>query len=255
MPKINPSALLIWYLFILYMLAIFLNGSLSFAYHELVRSSALYIGLVGGYWLLQQLRDQPLKWNNVLITFFILILLADHRASAVQMLGLGAATAAFKGLVRFKNMPVFNPAAIGLVVMSVFGVVTTWWGVSFSPRFTQFDISLAMALTAPVGLYITWKFKEMPTVYSVIGGLVAVSWLINGTVPLRLLLEGTLAFFLLIMATEPKTTPVKDSEEWLFGLVLGASLPVAFKFGWLFPYLLSLLAINLGFVGWKWARS
>lgn len=252
MPKIKPIVVLITYLFILYILAVLLNGSSGFVYSELVRSSALFFSFVGSYTLIQIVRSKPLQWANVLITFFILVLLADNGAALWQMFLLGLVTTVFKLFVRIQNHPLINPAVISLVLMSILGLVTTWWGVSFSPRFTSLDISVAMVLTAPIGLYVTWKYKELPTFIATILSFAAGMVVLTAQFPARLLLEGTFMFFLLIMATEPKTTPLMDNQEWLFGALLGFSLVASFVYNLPLPYLLNLLVLNIGFSLWKY---
>lgn len=252
MPKIKPIVVLIAYLFILYILAVLLNGSSGFVYQELVRSSALFLGFVGSYMGVQVFRGKPLQWANVLITFFILILLADSNATVWQMFLLGLITTIFKLFVRIQNHPLINPAVISLVVMSSLGLVATWWGVSFSPRFTEIGISSAMALTFPVGLYIAWKYQELPTFVATTLSFAVGMILLTGAFPWRLLFEGTFMFFLLIMATEPKTTPLMDNQEWLFGILLGSSLVASFVYNLPLPFLLNLLVLNIGFTVWKY---
>ncbi len=251
----KPHSLAYMFLVTLYLLAAFLRKEEGFLFNEFYRIIALGLGfgvphLIGSLaW-----QGKP-RIENVLITFFILLLLADPQTSWVGMLILGLFTALAKTLLRLEHQPLFNPAAVGLLLASKFGVLTTWWGVSFAPRLPIANISIAALLTIPVGLYLVFLYKKIPTLISAPLSLMAVYFILTGRLPLVTIVEGTFAFFLLIMATEPKTTPLIDWQEWIYGLSLGALL------AWLFvhriagePYLVALLLTNFVFGVFKWAQ-
>lgn len=253
--KLSLMTIFVAYLGGLYGLAVYFGGGAggsSFLYNELIRSAALFLGLAGSYMVLQLARHQKLKWDNVVITFFILILLADNRTSPLLMVGLGIVTTLVKLFFRSQKAPILNPAAIGLLIMSLLGLTTTWWGASFSPRLTQLDISIAVFLTIPVGLYLIWTMKKLPTLLSTPLFFTISHLVFLGSFPARILLEGTFAFFLLVMVTEPKTSPIKDGEEWVYGGVIGAVLPLFFVSAVPYPYLISLLFVNAMYALWKY---
>ena len=106
-------------------------------------------------------------------------------------------------------------------------------------------MSVASLLTIPLGIYLMVLYKKIPTLISVPLALATSYFLLLGKLPLVLLFEGTFAFFLLIMASEPRTTPLIDWQEWIYGLLLGGLM------GFLFvtklieqPYFVPLLAMN-----------
>ncbi len=233
------------YLALLYLFSIVVRYNRGLATHELVRLVAVILGL-GIPFLLAKKQSPHL--SNLLITALILVLLADQKTTWALMLVLGLITAIVKITVRSLHQPVFNPAAIGLLITSFLGITTTWWGVSFSPRLPLFNISAAMLLTLPVGLYLIWTYKKLPTLIVVPASFALTYFFLTGRSPLTILLEGTFAFFLFIMATEPRTTPIIDWQETLFGGILGVSLAYLFSTKLVAsPYLVGLLATNLLF--------
>jgi len=233
------------YLALLYLLSIFTKYRQELAIHEISRLIAVSIGIYLPFLIF---RKQSPRLANLFITVFILLLLADQKTPWFLMLALGSVTAVIKIIVRSLHQPIFNPAAAGLLVTSLIGVTTTWWGVSFSPRLHFYNMSLAMLLTLPVGLYLIWLYKKLPTLIFVPSSFALTYFLLTGRSPLTILLEGTFAFFLFIIVTEPRTTPVINRQEAIFGAFLGSMLAFLFKFRFISsPYLISLLTANLLF--------
>ena len=251
MRNLKPAEITTIYLLFLYVTAVVIRGSSVFIFGEVVRLGILFATFVVPTVLLLVYRGRRPGWDNILITLLLLLLLADPNTSPTIMIALGAITFFFKLFIRVQGHPFFNPAALSLALLSFAGLVTSWWGVSYAPRFTPLGISAAVLFTLPIGVYIIWKYKKVPTLISTTGVLLAVSYVLSGTVPTQLLLEGTYAFFLLIMATEPKTTPVVDAQEWVYGSVLGGSLALWFYFNAPLPYLLNLLILNALFSFYK----
>lgn len=241
----GPLLITEFYLTALYALALTVKYSQVLAIHELGRIVAVALGLSLPYLIVKK---QPPKLANIIITGLILLLLADQKTSWLLMFALGLLTTLVKTFIRSQHLPVFNPAAAGLFITSLFGINTTWWGVSFAPRLPLFSISLAMFLTLPAGLFIIWSYKKLPTLISVVSLFSLGYWWWAGRPPLAILLEGTFAFFLFIMATEPRTTPVIDKQEWVYGSLLGLILAFLFTHRLVSSsHLISLLALNLSF--------
>lgn len=251
---LKPAEITTLFLTFLYVLAVLLKGNSDFVVTELIRILIILLTFVIPSYFLIKFRDKKPMVDNLLITALLLLLLADPTASLFLTVALGLLTTLFKIFIRVQRHPVFNPAAISLAVLYLFGLTTTWWGVSFAPRFTQLGISSAMILTLPLGLYIIKRYQKIPTLISTVAGVVLGSLLLSSYIPLVLLLEGTFAFFLLIMATEPKTTPVIDSQEWVYGSILGLSLAVWFHYNFPLPYILNLLLLNLLFTAYKYVQ-
>lgn len=232
----------------LYLAAVWRTNESGFIVNEAGRSVALLIGLgLPHFWGVVVGKSKP-RIENVLITTLILLLLTDLQTGFGLMFILGLVTALVKTVFRFENRPLFNPAAAGLFATSFFGLATTWWGIRLSPRLPFIDMSLAMLLTLLASLYLIWLYKRIPILVSVPTSLALVYFLLKGVFPLTLIFEGTFIFFLLVMAVEPKTTPVINWQAWLYGSLLGSSLALLFVFRIVGePYLAALLAANLSF--------
>lgn len=247
-----PLNTTVLYLVLLYALAVGLRFEGAFLVSELLRAGMLAAGFLVPHVLLSSLRPVKPRNENLLITFFIVLLLVSVNTKPLMMILLGLITFMLKTLFRFQGRPIFNPAAAGLLAAAPFGVLTTWWGVSFSPRLPIFGMSVAMLLTLPLGLYVVLKYRKLPTVIGVTMAASIGYFLVFRTLPLRFLLEGTFAFFLLIMATEPKTMPVIDTEEWVYAILLGVLLSVLFAVDAYEAYTMGLLLMNGLFTVYKW---
>jgi len=250
---LKPAEITTFFLSFLYVLAVLLKDT-TFLSAEVVRLSLLVISFVIPTALFLKFQKIKIQWDNILITLLILLLLADPSAPSLLTVALGLLTFIFKIFIRIQRHPIFNPAVISLSVLYFFGLTTTWWGVSFSPRFFEIGISSAMLITLPLGLYIIKKYQKLPTFFATILSFAALSFFFQGMLPIKMLLEGTFAFFLLIMATEPKTTPVIDKQEWIHGILLGLSLSAWFNFKLPLPYLLNLLILNAMFSLYKFVQ-
>lgn len=242
---VSPPLVIEFYLAALYGLALTVKYSQGLAVSELGRIIAVAIGLGLPYLII---KGRSPRLVNIVITGLILLLLADQKTPWPFMIGLGLLTTTIKTFIRSQHLPIFNPAAAGLFSASFLGITTTWWGVNFSPRLPLFSISVAMLLTLPVGLFIFWTYKRLPTLISVVALFTLGYWWWAGRPSFTILLEGTFAFFLFIMAMEPRTTPVIDKQEWVYGSILGIILAFLFTHRLVTSsHLISLLTLNLLF--------
>ncbi len=183
--------------------------------------------------------------ENQYITIFILFLLFAPMYPWWAFVLLGIGTESTRRILRASAGPVFNPAGIALLASAVVGFPPTWWGTSFSPRFDTAGISISLAafLTFPIAGYVAWRYRKIPIAIAAAVGFSVFSFLLFRSFPLFPLLEGTLAFFFLVMATEPKTSPSGQSDQIIFGGIIGITL--AFGLFFHIPEA-SLLALFLG---------
>ncbi|OGV90572.1 hypothetical protein A3A66_02300 [Microgenomates group bacterium RIFCSPLOWO2_01_FULL_46_13] len=240
---VTPITVTTLYLAILYCLALIVNRPVPL-WFELFRVSGLIAGFIIPHLIYSRVKHYPIRIENILITSLIILLIASRSTTLWGMVVIGLVTFLIKTGLRLKGLPLFNPAAAGLVLGAVVGVIPSWWGVSLAPRLPWFDISWLMFITLPVGIYLAVKYQKLPTVIGTSLGLIVSYLLLNRELPLRLLFEGTAAFFIFIMATEPKTTPVQDKDEWWYALSLGSLIPLLLKFEALPPYLTPLIIVN-----------
>jgi|SRR6185369_11386092 len=185
--------------------------------------------------------------ENRIITSLILFLLFDAVAPWWIFILLGAVTDLMERLLRVPGGPLFNPAALGALFFSFFGYFPSWWGTNFSPRYSLMEgaLSIATFVTIPFTFYVAYKYKKFWISLSALISFSIVYLLLFQKSPLFILLDGTLLFFLLVMAIEPKTTPIVTKDQLTFGLLIGVLIPLGMYFNWLEAYTLALLIGNL----------
>ena len=188
----------------------------------------------------------------------------------VGMIGLG------KYLVRYKTLPLFNPAALGLFLtyyLTLFleklglihnSLLISWWGADMQQSFLKdwplINIAFSLILLFTF-LYFVNKYNKSVYVatafvtYSIaillyqnmtIGGFVA---------PLRFLsatIFTSFSFLLLVMMTEPKTSPNLQKHQSIIGLIGGLVLfiftfylPEHTSFSFAEPFISTVLVMNL----------
>lgn len=108
-------------------------------------------------------------------------------------------------------------------------------------------MSVAMLLTLPVAGYVAYKYKRLAISLAALVIFIPAYMMILQMSPVFVLLEGTLAFFLLVMVVEPKTSPALRTHQLAYGGLLGLGTVLSIKWGWLEPYSMALLVINLVF--------
>ncbi len=127
---------------------------------------------------------------------------------------------ASKHILKVKRKPIFNPAAVGLlVVYYVFGTEESWWG-----GLTLLPYAYLVLLVA-VGLYISYRVKKLSQVVSyMVSYLVicAVFLLFHGThmyasFGFQNPLINTALFLAFFMLTDPPTSPGKPRHQIWFG--------------------------------------
>lgn len=250
----QPLNLTMVFLLLLYGVATYVKGAGMWE-GEMGRVLGVGMGFLGVQLLVSLLWHIKSAWQNLVITMLLLLLLAHYESGFWGMLGLGLITGVIKSVFRLDGQPIFNPAAAGLLASSAVGVLTSWWGVSFAPRLPIMNMSVAMLLTIPFGVYLGLLYKKIPTMVGIPVVFLLTYYLLTGRVALTTVFEGTFMFFLLVMATEPKTTPLIDWQEMIYAVLLGSLL--AFLFVYRIagePYLGALVLVNFLFSVFKWVQ-
>ena len=132
-----------------------------------------------------------------------------------------------KMLLKVKGRHIFNPAALGIIVVSLiaglFGIVNTnpaiWWAAS-------------TVLIMPLGLFMAWKIKRLETslvllaVYFALN--VAWNFLSGFPISLQSFYDPAAMFLAFFMAVEPRTTPANKYGKIIFGVLLAALMFAGF---------------------------
>jgi hypothetical protein len=210
--------------------------------------------IIGSGWLVYRAllptkKIKPTRWEHRVITGLILFLLFDPLLPWYFFPIIGIVTEVAQRFIRVATGPIFNPASLGVFVMSFFGFLPGWWGASFSPRipvpFLDINgISIASVFVVPIAGYIAHKYKKLPIAITAAAVFAVLYLIVYQSNPAIILLEGTLAFFLLVMAVEPKTSPVIFKEQLAFGTVICLFIILGIHFGMFDPYVFALLVAN-----------
>ncbi len=152
----------------------------------------------------------------------------------LEALALTVIAMALKYIIRLHSRNIFNPAALSIVVLSLFFQFNeAWW--------------VASSLAVFIGLFIAYKVRrlELSVVFLIVYmglSLGYVMLLQPGAAISISALGGSAAFFAFFMLTEPITSPHK--KQWVYGIIAAV---FAFGAGFFYPsaLLAGLLLINL----------
>lgn len=197
--------------------------------------------LVGGgaaYCVLKYIQPKGGHWfGNTIVSALIAFLLLNPALSlsvesiAWALMG-GAAVVLAKLGPKYKRQLIFNPAALGLIVLStlmtlVYGTdallptFVSWWG-------TDYGGYLALVILLPIVCYATYKFRKVCLVMSFL--IFNALWLYFSAGSQSLVYPyttGMLFFLAGVMLLEPKTSPTKKGGQVLAAL---AAL-LAYRYG------------------------
>lgn len=165
---------------------------------------------------------------TALILFFLLWPLTSPTNIAITALaGLIAMTS--KYVIAYKKIHVFNPAALSIFILGLFGFGNAiWWAGS----------EILLPVTVIVGFLIVRKIRRFHLVVSFISTalfLISMRQLLrdiplNETL-LQLILSDPLIFFATVMLTEPLSTPPKKELQILYGVIVGILYSLQFHIG------------------------
>ena len=148
----------------------------------------------------------------------------------------GAIAILSKHLIRYRQRHIFNPANLGILLVSmIFGVSHTWW------------ISSPMILALIFGVFIVWRLGRLDLAISFAAAYFALVLLVNisnpvacGMMNMRCHMQpsalddfyytiingGVIYFFAMYMLIEPKTNP---SKNMIYYGILAAVLFIVFN--------------------------
>lgn len=143
-------------------------------------------------------KRKAFPWLGLISGLIIALLLAPNPLFAFV-----AATIAIAGkyIIRIKKRNIFNPAAFALFVLSIFGIVTAWWGVLHW-------------IVVPLGLLVAYKIRRLETSLSFLVAYFLAIYAVKGAFPLE---DYTAYFFAFVMVLEPVTSPFARKGKLIFG--------------------------------------
>lgn len=154
-----------------------------------------------------------------------------------------------KYLLRTRQANVFNPAALGLVLMfHVMPMGQSWWGAlpGVSP------VWMRLVLLAG-GIYIANRVNKIPLVLSFLGayfGLFTAAAFLGDPRAVAEIFRSpdldAVIFFTLVILTDPPTSPAKYQGQWVFGILTAVISFITFQqFGVVYFLLAGVLGANL----------
>ncbi len=178
------------------------------------RGSSLEAGFVG--WL------SGFQWKSALITSLSLSILL--RANSLWFwLAAGFIAISAKFLIRYRGKHIFNPACIGIVIVSLIGGSAAWvspgqWGqapifIAFAIGFAALVLSSAKRLDIALGFLIGFAAMLFGRAYY-LGDPMAI--------PIHQLQSGALLVFAFFMITDPRSTPDSRLGRLVFAFAVAA---------------------------------
>ena len=197
----------------------------------------------------------PLPSGAILTGLFVAMVLSPHEpwwiAAVAAAVGVGA-----KYLFRTRTANVFNPAALGLVVVYyAFDAGQSWWGAL--PDVTPWALLVLVA----TGAFITNRVNKAPLVLAFLGGyylLFTVAAFVGDPAHVAEIFRApdlhASLFFACFILTDPPTAPARYPEQVACGLIVAATACAIFEWLGAAHYLLAgVLVGNLWEARRRWS--
>jgi len=198
-------------------------GSIPFPPHFLIFSLGTLVATCYGVnFLFAKLFKAPINSESYIITAFILFFLITPPIN-----GIGSLTPlilasffamAAKYILAIKKKHLFNPAAIGAVIITLLGFSASWWiatlalipatfliGLLVIRKIRKFSLFLSFSLVVVIEMVIFSVFYQVQPV----------------SVLSQLILSWPFLFFAAFMLTEPLTMPPTRPLQILYGAIVG----------------------------------
>ena len=161
----------------------------------------------------------------------------------------GIIAIASKHIIKIQQRQIFNPANLGVLLVSIiFGVSHTWW------------ISSPLLLVLIFGIFNIWRLRQFDLALSFLVGyylINSVAELLQGAgfqeIYLTIINGGVIYFFSMFMLIEPRTNPAARKQRVIYGVLVAVlfiilhfymprhDLPLALAIGNVFVPLLNRL--------------
>jgi hypothetical protein len=214
----------------------------------------LSICLVVPY-LISYYSNKKISFFNGFITSLILFLLIDPREEKYVVFIIALGTLVFRLIFRYRRKPILNPAVSGILIVVMFSLFfeklnpfISWWGVSFAPRIFE-KISIAALLTIIIGIYLARKTAKRYVMTGIIFAFLLVVFLnifFSKSYDLVFLfLDGTFVFAVLVMLSEPKTSPIRKNQQIIYSLVFAVVWGILFYLNEGYAIIYAIFAANI----------
>ncbi|GHD42918.1 FAD-dependent oxidoreductase [Mycetocola manganoxydans] len=228
-----------------------LTGALFFTPLELAAGFAVAVGVsMGSSWLVSRIFRVTSHPESAMITGLLLFFIFRPSIEPADLAGTAVAAivaTASKYLLAVRRRHIFNPAAIGAVVVGVTGLGVSWWWVASGAMLP------AVVLAGFLVLYRTRRVALAGVFIAVSAVLLSVRLLTGGGAVADLATVFTsypVLFFAVFMLTEPLTLPPKRWQQLAEAAIVGVLFSVPFSIGPVFstPELALVVGNLLAFV-------
>lgn len=182
-----------------------------------------------------------------IITGLLIGMIAPQNAPALLVIAASLIAILSKFVIKSRHNIIFNPAALGLIVaLALFHAGDVWWA-SSSYNLSGTIISFVPILAIPAYLSRRLVAGLGFIVASIIIGALIYSNLAPLSAGFISMLFSVNYLFAFIMVGDPKTSPVGNKAQAVYGVLIAA---MVFATGYSkipYPFLISLLAANLLF--------
>ena len=190
-------------------------------------------------------RKPTVPWT-AMITGLIIGSVAPSNASMLLILLAVAVAIAARTWIRIKHVNIFNPAALGLLVALVaFSAGSEWWT---SVSYNAYGIAIPLSIILVIASY---EAKRLSVALSAVAVAFVLGLVLNGLGSIVASLLGINYFFALVMVTEPRTSPVKNTAQAVYGALVAALVAVLAYIGFTYPFLVALLLGNLAYAYYR----
>jgi len=202
------------------------------------------------------LRKRKNAWEfpdgAVLTGLFVAMVLSPHESWYIAACTSAIAVVS-KYLLRTSSANVFNPAAFGIVVtFYIFDTGQSWWGAlpEISP--------LALLVLFATGIFIVDRVNKMPLVLAFLGVyflLFTITTYFGNPGELAEIFRApdlhAVLFFAFFILTDPPTSPVKYSDQMIFGIIVAVTSYAFFELVGLVYYLLAGVLVGNVWEAWR----
>jgi Na+-translocating ferredoxin:NAD+ oxidoreductase RnfD subunit len=192
-------------------------------------------------------RRKRIMPDGAVITGLIISLILSTTTSWTIVAAVAAISILFKHVLVHKKKPIFNPAALGLLLsILIFRTEQSWWG-----AFGDLPVWTVMLLSIG-GYAVTNRVNKYPQVFSFFGAFFILLFLMghydvgDAADALRPPFINAALFFGFFMLTDPPTSPAKVKDQIIFGILAAVAGAVVYGlFGGLMYLFIGLLMGNL----------
>lgn len=160
---------------------------------------------------------------SAIVTSLLIFLIVDKNSPAWVLISAVVVGVSSKFILKIGQKHVFNPAALGILVISLlFKTSPSWWGSSWS----LLPVLIIYLGSLPV-------LKRLRRLY-IIGGFMIIYFLFTflstrNIQSLKFLIDGTVVLFAMVMLPEPQTSPVAGHFLKTFGVFVGILMIILVK--------------------------